>query len=156
MNKQIEIIKGFRLYMLKQIEGLTTERLNHIPSGYKNNIIWNLGHMICTTQIMCYVRSNSPFAVEDQFTKPYFPGTRPEKFIDEQEIKIIKELFITSIDQLQSDLEQNKFASYSPSQTIPKVYGFEVTHINEALSYLLHHDGYHFGCVASLKRLSPM
>jgi hypothetical protein len=36
---------------------------------------------------------------------------------------------------------------------IPKVYGFEVNNIDEAIDYLLYHDGLHTGCIMSLKHL---
>jgi len=153
MNKKIEKIKSFRINLLKQIDGLTTQQLNDTPSGYSNNIIWNLAHLICVKQNMCYVRANLPIVVDDKYFSPYMPGTKPEKYVDEQKIKNIKELLITSMDKLQEDFDENMFENYSPSIMIPKVYGFEVSNIDEALDYLLHHEGFHSGYILSLKRL---
>ena len=153
MNKKIDNIKNFRLFLLKQIDGLSTQQLNHIPAGYNNNIIWNLGHLIAVVQNMCYARSGLPITVEDKYFSPYISGTKPEKFIDEQETKSIRELFITSIDKLQSDLDENIFSNYSPSVMIQKVYGFEVTNINEAIDYLVYHEGLHHGYILSMKHL---
>ena len=153
MNKNLDKIKNFRLYLLKQIEDLTTEQLNHIPSGCNNNIIWNLAHLIAAEQNMCYVRAGLPVAVEDKYFSPYISGTKPGTFVDDRDVEAIKGLLISSVDNLQSDLDSNKFMNYSPSVMIPKVYGFEVTNIDEALAYLLYHEGYHTGCILSLKRL---
>ena len=153
MNSKIEKMKGFRVFLLNQIESLTPEQLNCIPENHSNNIIWNLGHLISAQQNMCYARSGVPFAVEEKYVKPYLPGTKPEGFIDADTIKAIKELMITSIELLRSDLNEDKFKTYTPSIMIPKVYGFEVPTIDEALEYLLHHEGYHTGCILSLKRL---
>jgi hypothetical protein len=153
MNNKLNKIKNFRLYLLKQIENLTEDQLNYIPSGYNNNIIWNLAHLVAAEQNVCYVRAGLPVTVEDKYIKPYIPGTKPEAYVHDQDIKSIKQLLITSIDTLQSDLDKNKFVNYSPSVMIPKVYGFEITNIEEALEYLLYHEGYHSGCILSLKHL---
>jgi hypothetical protein len=153
MNRKIEKIKNFRLFLLKQIEGMTHQQLNDIPAGYHNNIIWNLAHLICVEQNMCYVRANLPIVVDSKYFSPYMPGTKPERFIDAQETKSIKELFITSIDKLQSDVDKNIFTNYSPSVMIPKVYGFDVRDIDEAFDYLLYHEGFHTGYILSLKHL---
>ncbi len=65
MNKNIEKIKNLRLFLLKQIDGLTVEQLNQVPIRHNNNIIWNLGNLICAVQNLCYVRSGLPIVVED-------------------------------------------------------------------------------------------
>ena len=153
MNTKIEKITGFRLFLLKQIEELTTQQLNTVPPGYNNNIIWNLGHLICVQQNLCYARANLPITVDDKYFSPYMPGTKPEKFIDDQEIRTIKDLLITSLDPLRADLDKNIFVNYTASVVIPKVYGFEVNNIDMALEYLLYHEGLHGGYVGSLKHL---
>ncbi|HYH14240.1 MAG TPA: DinB family protein, partial [Flavisolibacter sp.] len=105
MNKKIEMIKGFRFFLLKQIEHLTTKQLNEIPLGHNNNVIWNLAHMTTVVQNMCYVRAGLPVAISERYVSPFMPGTRPNGWINEQEIEHIKEVFVTSLDQLQSDLD---------------------------------------------------
>jgi hypothetical protein len=153
MDKRIEKIKGFRTFLLQQIEELTTELLNKIPEGFNNNIIWNLGHLISAEQNICYVKSGVPVIIEDKYFSPYLPGTKPTSFVDEKNIAIIKEYFISTIDQLNADVEHKLFSNYSPSVVIPKVYGFEVNNIDDALEYLLYHEGFHAGSVMSLKRI---
>ena len=153
MNSNLNKIKNFRLYLLKQISNLTTEQLNYIPSGYNNNIIWNLAHLVSAEQNMCYVRSGLPVTVEDKYFTPYISGTKPVDFVKGEDIEAIKAMLITSVDRLQVDLDNHAFVNYTPSIMIPKVYGFEVTNIEEALEYLLYHEGYHAGCILSLKHL---
>ena len=153
MNSNLNKIKNFRLHLLNQISNLTTEQLNYIPSGYNNNIIWNLAHLVSAEQNMCYVRSGLPVTVEDKYFTPYISGTKPVDFVKGEDIEAIKAMLITSVDRLQVDLDNNAFVNYTPSIMIPKVYGFEVTNIEEALEYLLYHEGYHAGCILSLKHL---
>lgn len=153
MNSKIEKMKGFRLFMLKQIENLTSAQLNHIPPGFNNNIIWNLGHMLSAEQTMCYVRAGLPPTIDSSYLSRYLSGTKPEHPVDQPEIEYTRAALITSLHTLQSDLDRQIFDNYSPSVMIPKVYGFEVRTIDEAIDYLLYHDGYHTGCILSLKHL---
>lgn len=153
MNKKIAKMKGFRLFLLKQIEDLDAVQLNHIPAGFNNNIIWNLGNMLSAEQTMCYIRAGLPPTIDNHYLSPYLPGTRPERLIEQPEIEYIRASLITSLDKLEADLDRQIFGNYSPSVMIPKVYGFEVNNIDEAIDYLLYHDGYHSGCILSLKHL---
>lgn len=153
MEKKIEILKGFRTFLLHQIDGLSANQLNYIPVGYNNNIIWNIGHMNAAMQNMIYVKAGLPITISGEYFNAYLPGTAPDAFVSESSTAIIKELFIRSLDQLQEDLGQNIFKTYSPSAAIPKVYGFEVNNIDAALEYILYHDGLHAGYINALRKL---
>ncbi|GAA4300657.1 DinB family protein [Compostibacter hankyongensis] len=153
MYNNISKIRGFRLFLLRHIDDLSAGQLNIIPPGHNNNIIWNLAHLTAVVQMMCYERSGLPFTIEGKYVSPYLSGTRPETFVEEAEIKNIRELFIRSIDRLQSDFDKNMFGRYTPSVRISEVYGFTVTNIHEAIDYLLYHEGLHSGSILSLKHL---
>lgn len=153
MEPKIKKLKKLRLFLLDQVSGLTTAQLNVIPAMFHNNIIWNLGHLICVEQDICYVRAGLPAIVEERYTQPFMPGTRPEEPVPAADIHRIRELLIRSAGQLQEDYEQRRFDNYIPPVMIPRMYGFEIRNIDEALEYLLHHEGYHSGCIRSLMRL---
>jgi hypothetical protein len=153
MNTLIHQIKKFRTHLLNQVEGLSAGQLNHIPAGFNNNIIWNLGHLIAAQQNVCYVRSGLQITVEDQYFTPYLSGTKPERPMAEQEIITIKNLFITSIDRFEADYQKNIFQSYTPSAGILKVYDIEVNNIDRAIEYLIFHEGLHAGHILSIKYL---
>jgi hypothetical protein len=153
MNNLINHIKKFRIHLLNQIEGLSTEQLNHIPAGFNNNIIWNLGHLIAAQQNVCYIRSGLKITVDDQFFTPYLSGTKPENPAAEKEIIAIKKSFITSIDSFRADYDKKIFQNYTPSPGILKVYDIEVDNIDRAIEYLLFHEGLHAGYILSIKHV---
>lgn len=153
MDKRIEKIKKFRQFLFTQIAGLTAEQLNKIPEGYNNNIIWNLAHLICAEQSICYVRAGQSITVNDKYFSPYRTNTRPNAFIDEQEIERIKKLLISSIDELQTGFDKKIFDNYSPSENISRVYGVELNNVGDALEFLLYHEGFHSGYIISLIRI---
>ncbi|MGI4875083.1 MAG: DinB family protein [Janthinobacterium lividum] len=148
---QVAKIQGFRQFLLARISGLTTAQLNEIPPGYNNNIIWNITHLTSALQSLCYVRAGLPIAIDERYFTPFLPGTKPERVMDEPEIELVKTMFITSVDKLQADMEQQLFQTYSPSERIAAIYGVEVNTIEDALDFVLYHEGFHTGYVLALK-----
>jgi len=153
MNREIEKLRKFRLFILKQIVGLTSEQLNSIPPGYNNNIIWNLGHVVATTQALCYKRAGLPLTISDHYVNPFLPTTKPTGVISEEEIAVIKESLMTTLDTLKIDLTLNRFNNYTPSERIKEVYGIDILTIDDAIDFLVYHDGFHSGYIISLLRL---
>lgn len=152
-DTKIEKIKKIRQYLLDEINELTDEQLNKIPPGFNNNIIWNLGHLICAQQSICYMRAGHSIKVSDKYFSPFLTDTKPDVFIGKHDIEEIKKLFIGCIDELQVDFNENIFDNYSPSPNILKVYGIKLNSIEDALEFLLYHEGFHSGYIISLRRL---
>jgi len=153
MVRRIDKIKKIRMFLIEQITDLTDEQLNKIPAGYNNNIIWNLAHLICAQQGLCYLRGGQQAIVPDKYIAPFFTNTKPERTIATEEIHEIKKLFLDTIDQLHLDYDKKIFGSYVPSPNIFKVYGIELKDIDDALDFLLYHEGYHSGYILALKKL---
>lgn len=151
MQKRIERIRNARIYILKLIEGLDTEQLNKIPVGFSNNIIWNVGHLIASQQSICYRRAGIEMFVEEKYLTSYKPGTKPDAFVTEAEIEIMKKLFLMAIDKFEKDYDDGLFSKY-PTWTTP--YGMEVDNIEDAINFILFHEGLHTGYIMALKRFS--
>ncbi len=83
---------------------------------------------------------------------PSLPGTRPEGQAGPEEIARIRTGLLGSVIRLQEDYDRRAFEQYTPSVPIQQGYGIHVGDIDDALSYLLYHEGYHSGCIASLMR----
>jgi hypothetical protein len=88
--------------------------------------------------------------VDEKFITLYKPGTRPGSFIDTDEIASIKAAFVSALDQLEKDYENNLFTNYNAWTTR---YGVAINDIDDAIEFLLFHEGYHSGCVAMLKNV---
>lgn len=150
MHQQIENVKSTRAYLLNLVDGLTIEQLNEIPEGFNNNIIWNLAHLISTQQGICYKRSGLQPIVQDKFISPYLPGTKPEGFVNSSDVETIKSLLLSSLDEFESDYKKGFFTTYTPVVTR---YGVELANIDDAVNFLLFHEGLHTGYVMALKRV---
>ena len=150
MTKAIEILKQPRIKILEELQNFSLDQLNDTPAGFNNNIIWNLGHMIAAQQGICYARSGVDKLVSDEFFMAYKPGSKPEKFIDQAEYETIKELLLSTLDQLETDLQNNLFVNYTPVMTR---YNVELTNISDAVEFLPFHEGLHIGYIMSLRKV---
>jgi hypothetical protein len=150
MKREIERLKKTRTYLLDLIKDLSVEQLNEIPLGFNNNIIWNLGHLIVSQQGLCYLRAGLKPVVDEQYFIDYKPQTKPNNFIQEDEINKIKTLFLSIIDKLETDYDQSSFSNFG---TFTTPYSVEITDIDEAIDFMLFHEGLHTGYIMAMKRL---
>lgn len=150
MDKQLYIIRNIRANFLNLMSNLSLDSVNEIPNKFNNNILWNLGHIIASQQILCYKFSNLPFTVEEEIILKYRKGTKPEIFIDTNEMNRLKEQLTSTIETLSSDLEKGVFKEYNPYVTS---FGVELKNIEDAIKYVAVHDGIHLGYSMALKKL---
>jgi hypothetical protein len=141
------------LFLLGHIEQLTMEQLNKIPTGFNNNIIWNMAHMVSALQAICYKRAGLTITIDEKYVAPFLTNTKPEGIVGAEEIDAIKALLISTVDQLQHDYEKNIFNVYTPSPNILSLYNISLSNIDEALDFLLYHDGFHAGSISAIKHL---
>ena len=152
MKKIIEVIKASRNKLLSLVEELSTDELNHIPTGFNNNLAWQIGHLVVSQQILCYRLSGNQFLIEDELIDLYKNGSKPERAFSAAEIAQMKGYLLSTIDQLEIDLQNGIFDNYTP-YTISTYPGLKLESVNDAVTFIVSHDGLHYGCSLGLKRL---
>ena len=152
MEQVFKFIIDARKAFIKDIEGLTIEQLNEVPAGFNNNIIWNFGHIVVTTPILCYVRSGiKADASEVKFASAYAKGTKPTYFVTQEEVEELKALAISSIESLEADYNAGKLNNISPFET--STYGATLNTIEDIIITTAGHDNTHLGYVKAQKRI---
>lgn len=151
MKESIDIMRGARKFLLNLIDGISIEKLNEIPPGFNNNLVWNFGHVIANQQILCYRNAEVKPVIEDEFIDKYKTGTRPDGFIGENEFKIIKQYLITTIDKFEEDSTTNMFENYKTFD-LKSYPGVKIKNIGDAAKFVSFHDGLHVGYSMALKR----
>ncbi len=149
-NTAIETIQQSRRLFINLVEDLSIEKLNEIPEGFNNNIIWNFGHVIVSQQILCYKLANQPFKIDAAYVAKYSKGTKPVSFIDAGELAFLKNQAVALMDELIADIEAgifDKFDTYTTS------FGVVLNEIEDAVKYLTMHEGLHLGYSMALKRI---
>ena len=148
MEKQFEILKANRLIILNIIEDLSLKQLNKIPEGFRNNIAWNVAHLPVIQQLLCYKLSGLPINVTDEMVEKYQKGTTPSDDMTQQELEIIKDLYVKQVAQFKEDYHNNKFTTYN---TYPTSANVTLHTINDAIAFNNFHEGLHLGYILALK-----
>ncbi|SHG63312.1 DinB family protein [Flavobacterium defluvii] len=149
MSSVFETQKTIREILVKVLDNNSLEQLNKIPSGFKNNLIWNVAHCIASQQILVYKLSGLPLHVSDEFIGKYSKGTKPEADVTKEEVDEIRNLLISTLQQTEDDFKNNVFTNYNQYKTSM---GFDLTNVQEALDFVSYHEGIHSGIIMSIKK----
>ncbi len=146
----LDHLRATRAHFVKVLNLLSTEQLNHIPAGFNNSIIWNIGHVVTTMNLLVYKNSNLPMKLDDDFIACYRKGSKPNGAIDNSEIKFISDILTQSVDQLTDDWCAGKFEKYTTYETS---YGATLNNATEAIQFNTVHEAMHLGYVKAMSKL---
>ncbi|NQD69687.1 DinB family protein [Sphingobacterium shayense] len=151
MEKEFKFIIDTRKAFISLVDGLSIDELNQIPEGFNNNIAWNFGHIVVSTQTLCYVRTGIKSDVTDvKYVQAYKKDTKPTYFISAAEIHELKSIAIASIEKIQLDYQNGLFANVTPFST--STYGSTLATFDDVLITTIGHDNLHLGYAQALRR----
>lgn len=150
MKHSFNILQTTRKRWQELLNDCNVADANHIPKLFNNNIIWNAGHVLATQQLLCYGLSGLPFTIDEKLVNTYRKGTRPSESVDRKFLVTIKELMLSTAEQLEHDYENGIFQKFSDYRTS---YGFELHNIEEAISFNNTHEAMHLGFAKAIKKL---
>jgi hypothetical protein len=149
MNSVFEVQKTIREVLLKILGNHSLEQLNKIPTGFSNNLIWNIAHCVSTQQVLVYKLSGLPMMVSEEFINKYRKGTKPEGNVSQAEVDEIRTLLSTTLEQVQKDFADGIFQNYNEYTTSM---GYTLKNINGALDFNNYHEGIHTGIIMSIRK----
>lgn len=144
-----KVWKTNRNIYLSFLENYSKEQLNLIPTGFNNNLIWNIAHVVVAQQSLIYRGAGLPMSISMEMVEKYMPGTKPTGHTSEEEIAEIKNLLIAPLEQTEKDYQQGLFKTYKERQTST---GFHLGNIEDALNFNNYHEGLHLGYMMSLRK----
>lgn len=148
MDFTFQVLKNTRTIFNKIIENNALEDLNKIPNGFNNNIIWNIGHVVVSEQLLAYRLSGLESMLSDEMINKYRKDTKPEGKVTQEEVKEIKVLLSSSLKKTESDYTNGVFKNYK-AYTVSTT-GNTLNNIDEALQFIAIHEGLHYGYVLAL------
>lgn len=149
METTFRINTTSRNVLFKILEECSPEQLNQIPEGFKNNMIWNIGHIVVVQQLLVYNLSGLPIMVSDELVAKYRKGTIPNNNVTDDEIKEIKELLFSTLEQTKTDFTNAVFKNYTEFTTMT---GFLVDSAKAAMEFNNFHEGLHIGIIMQIKK----
>tara|TARA_R110002124_G_scaffold169486_2_gene337067 strand:+ start:580 stop:1074 length:495 start_codon:yes stop_codon:yes gene_type:complete len=149
MNINFDIWRNTRSIYSKYLQSYSLEQLNKIPTGFSNNLMWNIGHVIVVQQRLVYDLSGLKMNISEDLFLKFKPGTRPENAEPIETLELFKELLISPMDQTISDFESGNFNTYSPLTTSK---GFHLANTTDAIIYNNYHEAMHLGTMISISK----
>lgn len=142
--------KAIRKNFEKAVENVNAADLNLIPAGFNNSILWNIGHVIATQNVLIYGMSGLDFTIPTDFIKRYKKGSSPTEVEHPKvELETIFELGKIADEQLMFDIKEMKFDDYQQYETS---FGITLNSFNDALQFNNLHESLHLGYVMAMKR----
>lgn len=151
MIEQFKYAYIVRQKFIELVNSLSLEQLNAIPKGYNNNILWHFGHLVVSTQLLCYVRSGVRLEREIEFADKYKNGSKPEGFVHQDELDFLKSKIVASIMDIEKDYQNGIFKEMKPYAT--HTFGIELSSIEDVFECCSFHDTVHWGNALAMKRL---
>ncbi|HYD91501.1 MAG TPA: DinB family protein [Flavobacterium sp.] len=149
MKTEFETNRTSREVYARYFENYTLEQLNKVPQGFSNNLIWNIGHIIVSQQLLVYGGSGQAMHVSQDLINKYMRGTRPEGDVTQQEADEIKNLLFWPIDKAEEDYNAGLFTTYTERKT---QMGFLLKTVNDAIAFNNYHEGIHLGIMMSIRK----
>lgn len=149
MDSAFRVWETSRESFLGFFDKYTLEQLNKIPSGFSNNLIWNIGHVIIVQQALVYKNSGLDGYLPMELFGLYKPGTKPTGNTSREEVDHLKTLLISLIEKTETDFKNQKFGAY-PEKTVGT--GFRLSSIEDAIRFNNYHEGLHMGCMMNIRK----
>lgn len=150
IDHHCQLLSITRNNALNLVKGLKEDQLNFVPTRFNNNLIWNLGHMLITQQLLCYRLSGNDTFISNELIEKYRKGSKPENSVSTQEIENIKTWLVESPQMLERDYNLGMFKSYKEYTTS---YGVTLKSIEDAIIFNNMHESMHLGTMIALKKL---
>lgn len=149
METESNIWETNRKNYLTYLEKYSLEQLNTIPKGFKNNLIWNIGHVIVVQQALVYKASGLTGYLNDELFNLFKPGTIPTGYTTQNDIIEMKDLLISLVEKTKTDYSNGLFSNFKKRSIST---GFELETIEDAISFNNYHEGMHMGYLMSIKK----
>ena len=150
MNEHFAFAKAVRKNIATLVSSLTIEQLNKIPDGCNNNIAWHLGHIVVSSELLCYIRTEAKLNQEIPLQEKYRNGTRPENFIQQTEIDYLLSRLQPSLEAIEADYSKGIFQTIKPYAT--HTFGIEMNTIEMVFQACSHHDVLHAGSIGIMRK----
>lgn len=133
-----------RMVLKQTLENITPEVYFTIPKGFNNNILWQVGHVLMTTDFLLF---NGKVTIPKSYQKLFGPGTKPADWpMDVPYLETLLQQIEEQLERIQS-IDTNTF-----NEKLPKsIFGNETK--GELAAFAAFHEAMHVGQIQVMKRL---
>lgn len=150
MDWAFDIAYRNRMILSSFLDKLSLKRLNTVPNGFSNSIIWNIAHVVVTQQLLVYGLSNVNMLVSEQMVESFRKGSKTERDLTADEVDDIRELLFSTLEQTKKDYANGVFKTFKSYTTSTNS---TMTNVNEAIGFNNFHEGIHLGYILAQQKL---
>lgn len=147
----VRVLRHTRQTIHKAVADLTPDQCHAIPSGFDNNIAWNLGHILAVQQRICYLHVGLDSLMPASMIEMYVPGTSPADWSTRPDSAELVSLVMAHQEALERDYAAGRFPTAVAERTTST--GLALRTFDELLMFNNYHEGLHYGTILSLKNL---
>jgi hypothetical protein len=136
---------------LAVIEEFSINEVNAIPIGFNNNMIWNIGHIVATVDILFYKLNGLEPHLDAEFIEAYRKGAAPQSFVKAEVIDEIKKSLLAQPEWIKKDLKAGVFPTQL-AKPYATSYNFELATLEDIFNFNQVHEAIHMGIVMSLRK----
>ena len=138
-----------RQHIINILKAHTTEEVNTIPDGWRNNLIWHAGHCVTSQQGLVYKLSGLPINVDPSMVDQFKNGTVPQRRYEAHEVDTIIQQLEDLLNQTEADYEAGNFEEYHGYKTSTQ---YDLQSSTDAIVFNNVHEGIHMGYMLSLRK----
>ncbi len=142
--------RALSAYVNRLPEGLSEAQMLKVPPGLRNNILWNLGHLIVDNCDMIYRPAHLQPPHPEAFAALFAAGTSPADWSSPPPIAEVRDVSGELAERIANDYRNDRFGRFDPSLVVS---GWPVTNLEETLAYAANHTAIHLGIMMTLRRL---
>ena len=146
----IAVFKENRRRIHRGVAGLDARQLYSIPQRFRNNVAWNVGHIVATQQLIHYENAGLPLCIDDAVVAAFRKGTSPAEWQERPDWEGVLALLLETPERLEADYAAGRFARYREYTTSA---GSVLRTIDDAIAFNNFHEGIHTGIVMSILKL---
>jgi hypothetical protein len=142
----------FRKANCAAADSIAPELRDVIPNGLRNNIHWQLGHIVTVQASLLYKRCGLELPVPSEYLTWFAKGTSPADWAPETTpYEALRNDAGRLLDQTRGDLDRYHDARYSEPITVTG--GVRLSSFADALEFLAVHEALHLGAMNVMKRI---
>lgn len=134
------------------IEGLDAKALTTVPQGWRNHLLWHIGHLTYVQQALIYGLSGTPMPMDGSLFKAFSSwfgrGSSPLEWENQPDSTAVLKAHDHYWRSMADDLAVGRFKGYKPYTT---AMGVRLSTVEEALAFNNVHEGIHYGLMVRLK-----
>src|SRR5690606_17466628 len=115
--------------------------------GYRNNIWWNIAHVVVTQQLLGYKPGGPEMRADNALTEKFNKGTVPDGTATDAEIDLVTRLLFDPGKWAREEYGKgllNKYNQYTTSVNIT------LRNVEDAILFNVYHEGMHLGAILAL------